>query len=235
MLESVIEPSDARELSALTAKMDRVHGTDYVHEEAYARHIMNLPGLDEAFLALIDHEPVLSLLEHLLGPDLILGSMNARNVRPGDPDQPLHSDIPPTLRKLDLRPIMYNVTWLFDGFSEENGATRFVSGSHLSPHPAPPEGLDVPHQVQPEGPPGSVLIFNGQIWHGGGANRSAEVRHAVFAHYRAGPWMRFQCDPHVRFPREYWRSMNDRQRKLLRMEQGVGQPNAAAYSVPASE
>lgn len=229
VLEAVLDAERAARIAAVTAEMDRLHGTDYVHERAYARHIMNLPSLHEAYLPLIDHPTVLALLEHLLGEELILGSMNARNVRPGDPDQPLHSDVPVPLRKLDLRPVMYNAVWMLDGFSAENGATRIVPGSHLSPLAAPPEGVEVLHVVQPAGPPGSVLVFNGQCWHGGGANHGGTIRHALFAHYRAGPWMRFQCDPHVDFPQEHWHRLSPRQRRLLRMEQGVGQPNAADY------
>jgi ectoine hydroxylase-related dioxygenase (phytanoyl-CoA dioxygenase family) len=229
VLEQVIDPALAAELVVTTAEMDRLFGTDYVHEQAYARHIMNLPALHDAYLQLVDHERLLGVLRHFLGDDLILGSLNARNVRPGDPEQPLHSDIPEPLRRGDLRPVMFNAAWMLDGFDPARGATRIVPGSHLSPHLAPPDGVEVRHLVVPEGSPGSVLVFNGQCWHGGGANRSNEVRHALFAHYRAGPWMRFQCDPHVGFPQERWERLNATQRRLLRMEEGLNQPNAADY------
>jgi len=42
-------------------------------------------------------------------------------------------------------------------------------------------------KVQAVGPIGSVLVFNGQCWHGGGANKSDGVRRAIFAHYRVSP------------------------------------------------
>ena len=75
-----------------------------------------------------------------------------------------------------------------------------------------------------------MLVFNGQCWHGGGANRSDTIRRAVFAHYRVAPWMRFQCDPHDGFSQDAWERCNPRQRALLRMEQGLGQPNSADYT-----
>jgi hypothetical protein len=41
--------------------------------------------------------------------------------------------------------------------------------------------------------------------------------------------MRFQCDPHVDFPQERWERLNPTQRRLLRMEKSLNQPNAADY------
>jgi len=228
VLESVIDDAHARELADAVSVADARIGTDYVHQEAYARHVMNLLGCDERFLALVDHPVVLDAVESLLGPEVILGSLNARILRPGDPDQPFHSDIPAQFRKPGA-PIMVQAVWMLDAFSADNGATRIVPGSHRADAVAPPADVEVSHWVAPTGPAGSILLFNGQCWHGGGANHSDAIRRALFAHYRVGPWMRFQCDPHVGFSESVWESMNERQRQLLRMEHGIGQPNAADY------
>ena len=93
----------------------------------------------------------------------------------------------------------------------------------------PPEGMDIPHWIQPTGPAGSVMVFNGQCWHGGGANCSQERRRAVFGHYRLDAWMRFQTDPAQYVDEAQWQRMTDRQRELLRMTYGQGQKNAADY------
>ena len=228
VLESVIDGAHARELADAVSAADARIGTDYVHQDAYARHVMNLLACDERFLALVDHPVVLDAIESVLGPDVILGSLNARILRPGDPDQPFHSDIPAPFRKPGA-PIMVQAVWMLDAFTADNGATRIVPGSHRADSIEPPPGVDVSHWVAPTGPAGSVLLFNGQCWHGGGANHSDVIRRALFAHYRVGPWMRFQCDPHVGFDTSVWETMSDRQRRLLRMEHGVGQPNAADY------
>jgi hypothetical protein len=228
VLEGVISEDHAGRLAASLAEADRVAGTDYTHQQAYARHVKSVFVHDPTFLDLIDNEAVLGLAEDLLGRDIILGSMNARIVRPGDPAQPLHSDIPPPLRKAG-RPVMLNAVWMLDAFTPDNGATRVVPGSHQHPLPEPPAGVDLPYGVSPTGRAGSVLMFNGQCWHGGGANRSPAPRHAVFAHYRVGPWMRFQIDPHDGFPEETWEEMSTRQRELLRMDKGIGQPRASDY------
>jgi ectoine hydroxylase-related dioxygenase (phytanoyl-CoA dioxygenase family) len=78
-------------------------------------------------------------------------------------------------------------------------------------------------------PAGSVLVFNGQCWHGGGANTGDRDRHAIFGHYRISPMMRFQLDPHHRFPEEWLDLLTDRQKQLLRMENGVGVPHGADH------
>jgi ectoine hydroxylase-related dioxygenase (phytanoyl-CoA dioxygenase family) len=228
VLESVIDAARARDLADAVSIADARIGTEYVHQEAYARHVMSLLACDERFLALVDHPVVLDAVESLIGPEVILGSLNARIVRPGDPEQPFHSDMPGQFRKSGA-PIMVQAVWMFDAFTEHNGATGIVPGSHRAEGLEPLPGAAVSHWLAPIGPAGSVLLFNGQCWHGGGANRSDAIRRAVFAHYRVAAWMRFQCDPHVGFPEAAWESMNDRQRQLLRMEHGVGQPNAADY------
>jgi len=229
VLERVVDDDTAAALAASLSAADDAIGTDYVHQDAYARHVMNLLSWDERFVALIDDPVVLGTVEAILGPAVILGSINARIVRPGDPDQPFHSDIPPQLRKPGA-PVMVQAVWMLDGFTPDNGATRIVPGSHRAPEAEPPPGVVVPHWVTPTGPAGSVLVFNGQCWHGGGANHGDAIRRALFAHYRVSPWMRFQCDPHDGFTDDVWARLNPRQRSLLRMEQGVGQPNSADYA-----
>ena len=60
-----------------------------------------------------------------------------------------------------------------------------------------------------------------------GANVSKRARHAIFGHYRNGNWMRFQCDPHDQFKPEWLDLLTDRQKRFLRMENGVGSKIAA--------
>ncbi len=229
VLPSVIPEPEAHRLGALLDAADEAIGIDYTYDGAYARHVANLPARADDFLPLVDHPVVLALLESVLGRDLVLGSMNARIVRPGDPEQGFHADIPTVHRRLVGPPIMAQAVWMLDAFTLDNGATRLVPGSHRAATSAPPEGRAVPHVAAPTGPAGSVLVFDGQCWHGGGANRSDARRRAVFAHSRVGPWMRFQTDPTTDFPAERWDRMTERQRELLRMVHGVDQRNAADY------
>ncbi len=229
VLPSVLTPAEAASFADLLDAADEEFGSDYVHDGAFSRHVANMPARAVEFLALVDNPVVLEVVESVLGSDIVLGSMNARIVRPGDPQQGLHSDIPRVHRRLVGPPIMLQAVWMIDGFTAENGATRVVPGSHRAASPSPPPDRSIPHLAAPTGPPGSVLIFDGQCWHGGGSNHSAFRRRAVFAHYRVAPWMRFQTDPTIDFPVDRWERMTTRQRELLRMVRGVDQRNAADY------
>ena len=68
-------------------------------------------------------------------------------------------------------------------FRPENGATRFVPGSHRLVS-APENTLADPRadhggQVLACGPAGSLLVFNGSRWHGHSANRSDKPRRSL--------------------------------------------------------
>ena len=73
-------------------------------------------------------------------------------------------------------------------------------------------------------PAGSVLIFNGQCWHGSGANNTKKDRQAIFGHFRINDWMLFQLDPNKNFPKEWINLLNPRQKELLRMSNEINTP-----------
>lgn len=229
VLPSVLSNQEAAKLAKLLDEADAAIGIDYVYNSAFARLIPCVPGIANEFLPLVDHPALMPILEAVLGEDIVLGSMNSRILRPGDPMQDLHSDIPTVHRRVIGNPVMLQVVWMIDGFTSSNGATKLVPGSHRAPEAVPPAGRHIPYVLAPTGPAGSVLIFNGQCWHGGGANESQSRRRAIFGHYRVGPWMRFQTDPAPNISEERWAAMSGRQRELLRMVHGREQKNAADY------
>jgi ectoine hydroxylase-related dioxygenase (phytanoyl-CoA dioxygenase family) len=115
----------------------------------------------------------------VIGQPFKLSSMLARTLEPGAPAQQLHVDVK---RDADGWPLIGFIV-MVDDFHAENGATRFVPGSHLLPRePAewaeeatgPDEG-----QLPACGPAGSIIIFNGSVWHGHGANRSMKRRRSI--------------------------------------------------------
>ena len=224
LLESVLDEAEIEAMcQSLTHWEAQVGG-----EQRFlgrAGHVSNLVALDPIFHPIIDHPRTLPIIEHVLGQAIILGSLNARIVRPGDPVQGLHSDIRADLLNL-ASPVMVNTVWLLDDFTAENGGTRIVPGTHRSGLAGPPEGMEVKHVHQLIAPAGSVLVFNGQCWHGGGANQTDRKRHALFGHYRKDALM-FQVDPHDHFDEAWLEKLSTRQRQLLRMTNGVGVPHAS--------
>lgn len=229
ILERVLDADAVGATREALIRCEREQGEDHKFGGS-ARHVSNLPVLDPIFLPIIDHPRTLPVLEHFLGRSLILGSLNSRIVRPGDGEQRIHAPsgcaaLPSELLNL-ISPVMMNTVWMLDDFTKENGATRVVPGTHRSGHSTPPEDLELKYIVQAEAPAGSVLVFNGQCWHGGGENRSTRNRHALFGHYRKFLLL-FQLDPHDGFPPDWFDRLTPRQKELLRMKNGLGAPHAA--------
>jgi ectoine hydroxylase-related dioxygenase (phytanoyl-CoA dioxygenase family) len=115
----------------------------------------------------------------VIGREFKLSSFHARTLRPGSPAQELHVDV---RRDSPDWPLLGFIL-MIDAFRPDNGATRFVPGSHLWPR-NPEDGMADPRadhdgQVLACGPAGSLLVFNGSTWHGHSANRSGEPRRSL--------------------------------------------------------
>lgn len=227
LVADVLSGAEVAALRAVNERLLASHGEDLVFY-GRAGHVTNLPTRDPLYFPCIDHPRVLPLLEAAMGRDLILASLNSRVVRPGETAQGFHSDVPAQLRRPGP-PIMMNTVWMLDAFTEANGATAIVAGSHRSEHCEPPAGGAVGPVNRAVGPPGSVLVFDGRCWHAGGGNATGQARHGLFGHYRVAPWMRFQCDPHRGFPAAWLERLSARQKELLRMQKGLAHPTSSDY------
>ena len=84
-----------------------------------------------------------------------------------------------------------NIMWMLDDFSEENGATRIVPGSHLKGRqPDHARDGDLP-TIAATGPAGSAMVFDGRLWHGTGANTGNSRRMGLLTTF-CGPQLRPQ-------------------------------------------
>ena len=229
IIPDVIDPDFAAAMRDFVVEHAFTIGVEHGYRGT-ARHLANLVALDPMFLPTIDHPAILPYIEATMGTDLILGSLSARVVRPGDDAQGLHGDVPLPMQRYGAdAPLMMNTVWALSDLNPENGGTRLVPGSHQSHLREPPAGLSLPHEMQPTLRAGSVVVFHGQTWHGGGANRTDALRIAMFGHYRHSYWLRFQCDPHDGFREEWLADMTTRQKELLRMTNGVDHRHGADF------
>jgi ectoine hydroxylase-related dioxygenase (phytanoyl-CoA dioxygenase family) len=101
--------------------------------------------------------------------------------------------------------------WAITDFTEENGATRIIPGSHLRDRS--PKYMHPYDSIPAEMPRGSVLVWHGSLWHGGGANRSSKRRTGIAMNYCAG-FMRQQENQQLGIPRETLRGFSPRLREL---------------------
>jgi hypothetical protein len=129
------------------------------------------------------HPPLLAACCEIIGGPFKLSGMRARTLEPGAPMEALHADVK---HRADGWPIV-GFIWMIDTFVPENGATRFVPRSHLDARD-PREVLEsamAPHskQILACGPAGSLIIFNGSVWHSHTSNTSSGRRRSVQGHF----------------------------------------------------
>lgn len=157
-------------------------GLDYAHDESNQR-VWNVLSRDPAFTDLVEHPAALELVKSVIEWPALLGNFSANITGPGGGEMVLHADQLFVPEPWPSVPQGVNVAWCLDDFTEENGATRMVPGSHLlNRHPGPEE-LQT-DTVPLETPAGSMVVFESRLWHKTGYNRTAKQRRAgIFGWY----------------------------------------------------
>jgi hypothetical protein len=139
--------------------------------------------------ALVEAPLVLALLDRLLQPGYLLSQLQVIELLPGETEQLLHPDDGFYAWPRPRPPLGAATVWAIDDFTADNGATVVIPGSHRWGQDRVPTDAD--ERVAAVMPAGSVVLFLGTLWHGGGANRSHRPRLAVTAQY-CEPWLRQQ-------------------------------------------
>jgi ectoine hydroxylase-related dioxygenase (phytanoyl-CoA dioxygenase family) len=183
-----------------------------IFEGTRTHRIYNLLARGAVYQQVPVHPHVLPIVEAVLDRGCLVSSLSSIAIGPGETEQPLHADdqlIP--LPKPHVS-IICNTMWALSDFTVANGATRVVPGSHRADRSPAPFGE--PAEVRyAEMKAGSVLVFDGSIWHGGGANRTTERRLGLAMNYCAG-WIRQQENQQLGIPLEVARGFSERLRKL---------------------
>lgn len=135
------------------------------------------------------HPSVLGVADAILMPYCASYWVNYTGVMhlaPGESAQSLHRDTNLWPFANPAPPLTLATMWAVSEFTRENGATLLVPGSHLWSDERAPEPIEVESAAMPAG---SVLLYTGNVIHGGGANRSNGARFGVALHYVLG-WLR---------------------------------------------
>ena len=128
------------------------------------------------------HPPVLDACALVINEAFKLSSLLARTVRPRSAAQDLHVDFAPNASGWP----MLGFILMVDAFRSDNGATRFVPGSHrVTARLDDVRDLtaDRDDQLLACEPAGSMIVYNGSIWHGHTANVSDTPRRSLQGAY----------------------------------------------------
>ena len=132
VIPDVLDPATAAAMRDFVVERAFDIGVEHGHRGT-ARHLANLVTLDPMFLPAIDH-PAIPYIEAMMGEQLILGSLNARVVRPGEDAQTLHADVPlPMQRYGNDAPLMMNTVWALSDLNPRQ--RRHPAGSRQPPEP----------------------------------------------------------------------------------------------------
>lgn len=186
IVENAIQPALIDRLNASLDRLERELGAKPAmngFEGHKTVRIYNLLAYGEPFDQVPVHENVLPIIEGVLDSGCLISSLSSIAIDPDEIAQPIHADdmvIP--LAKPHI-PIVCNSMWALTDFTDANGATRLVPKSHREQNPAYGGQYDT---IPAEMKKGSVLIWDGALWHGGGANRTAQRRTGIAMNYCAG-------------------------------------------------
>jgi ectoine hydroxylase-related dioxygenase (phytanoyl-CoA dioxygenase family) len=186
IVENAIEPALIDELAERLTRLEKELDARPAANSFEGRHtvrVYNLLEFGAPFDALPVHPEILPLVEAILEPDCLLSSISSIAIEPGERAQPIHTDDMPIPIAKPRPPIVCNSLWALTDFTEENGATRLVPRTHLEQNPK--YGGDY-ETIAATMPRGSVLVWDGALYHGGGANRTSSRRVGIAVNYCAG-------------------------------------------------
>lgn len=154
--------------------------------------VHHLIGQQPSFLEyLAQTEPLEPYFQHYFRGRYILNSFGGAINTPGRTSyaQRIHRDI--RTYSGDM-PLLLNTLVTLDDFTADNGSTWMMTGSHYTEEKPSQEAFDAVAE-QAICPAGSLLVFNSNLWHSGGDNRTEKPRRSVTPMY-CRPFIKQQFD-----------------------------------------
>ncbi len=182
---TVAEADEARgEISRLMAE-DIANGREHSYGNGKIRRVWGIVGKSSIFRRLIQHPTVIAVWKRMLGEDVIASTFTANIVGSGATAGGWHIDYPYWAMQppFPSGSLTGQTVWMLNDFTEENGATACIAGSHKTlrrPELGEAERLKKTIAVAPKG---SILFTNGAIWHQSRANLTDTPRVGLLGMY----------------------------------------------------
>jgi ectoine hydroxylase-related dioxygenase (phytanoyl-CoA dioxygenase family) len=211
VVPGVLTPEEARAKRAeLTRILDETPTGRNDFEGFKTRRIYALFAKTRAFDEAATHPLLLGVLDRVLG-HYQLSAPTGIEISPGETAQRLHRDDSVYPLPRPHAELVVNTMWALDDFTEANGATHVIPGSHRWVEQRPDETTPTVRAVMPAG---AVMFFLGSVLHGGGANQTDRPRLGVILEYAAG-WVRPQENHILGVPKAIVRTLPQRLQELL--------------------
>ena len=171
------------------------------------------------------HPTVTEIMDHFLKNEFSdqyqLNLTQAIAIGPNEDQQIIHRDDPMFPFLHSGYEAMINCMWALDDFTEDNGATHIVPGSHKWERETVLDTTGKNRIPQPEEiiqatmKKGSVLVYMGSLYHGGGANVTHnQVRRGVVISYSLG-WLKQAENSFLAYPLDIAQNFPEQLQKLL--------------------
>jgi ectoine hydroxylase-related dioxygenase (phytanoyl-CoA dioxygenase family) len=213
ILPSLLSASEVRELALALAPYEepRPMGRSNFEGEL-SKRVYSLAGKGGVFMRLAEHPRIVEILDQVLLPNWLLSNLQSIRLFPGETCQPWHADDAFYLVPRPHPSLAVSVIWALEDFTDENGATELIAGSHAWRDERPDQR---PHEVRKARmPAGSALVFDGSLWHRGGANTTEGTRLCISPQY-CQPWLRPQESQLLIAPPDVARRYSARGRAML--------------------
>ena len=220
LIEDFLSPGDIAEARARIEALSVAHRGRNAFEGFATERIYTLVARGAVFERMTEDARILALLDRFLLPGYLLTASQSIRIDPGEAAQALHID-DAFYRLPRPRPaVSLTLIAAIDAFTNENGATDILPGSHLWDEARAAQALAAgggPDLVPAVMPAGAAIVLQGHLIHRGGANRSQAPRLAVTNQY-CQPWARTQENFFLGVPRERAAALSPRLQALLGYE-----------------
>ena len=213
VVEAVDTDATARAYAEL---IDAIDQAPLGHNDFLGGRTKRLGGLlrrSPAVQQLAVHPLVMGLADRVLQPNCARYQLNFSGIMhllPGAEAQGIHRDGDLYPLRFPSPPTVMPTMWALSDFTEDNGGTRLVPGSHRWEQDRMPFPDEI---VAAEMPAGSVLVYLGGTLHGGGHNSSEITRTGLALQYSLG-WLRQEENQYLTNPPDVARTFCEQLQRL---------------------
>ncbi len=213
------EAAEARSLAVAEASKPNPSGNSARNQRIRHGSARQLFHQGEIFERLVQEPTIIGVAEALLGDDMTLSSYSCRVMWPGATEMGVHVDYPYWAMPGPYAvrpPLMLQVVWMLQDFTENNGATMVMPGSQMLA--AQPDAERFQREaVMVTGMAGTAIVSHGLLWHDTSQNRTEEPRVSLLINY--GNKVIRPLDPEIgKVPPQVLERATPKLRQLLGME-----------------